>query len=104
MPKGGGSSGNSSARAFAAERFGKCTALIQRRSWQVSRQLSGTRLQRFIKMYSDDLIPNGDEDPDQVDPWVQAQLSTAQIRWLNNQGSAMKQGDLLKSALAEWVV
>jgi hypothetical protein len=55
-------------------------------------------------MYSDDLKSNGGEDPDQVDPWIQAQLSTYQIRWLNNQGSAVKQGDLLKSALAEWVV
>jgi hypothetical protein len=65
---------------------------------------SAGTLQHFIKMYSDDLTSNGGEDPDQVDPWIQAQLSTDQIRWLNNQGSAVRQGDLLKSALAEWVV
>jgi hypothetical protein len=78
--------------------------LIQRRAGNYRAGFGGTRLQRFIKMHSDDLTSNGGEDPDQVDPWIQAQLSTEQIRWLNNQGSAVKQGDLLKSALAEWVV
>ena len=46
---------------------------------------------------------NSDE-PKRVDPWVQAQLSTDQVRWLNNQDSAVNQVELLKSALAEWVV
>jgi hypothetical protein len=89
---------------FGVERFGKWAALNQKGSWQLSCRFAGTRLQCFTKMYSDDLTSNGGEDPDQVDPWIQAQLSSDQIRWLNNQGSAVKQGDLLKSALAEWVV
>jgi hypothetical protein len=55
-------------------------------------------------MQPDGLSPNGGEDPDQVGPWVQAHLSTDQIRWLNNQGSTVRQGDLLRNALAEWVV
>jgi hypothetical protein len=55
-------------------------------------------------MHSDGLTSNEGEEPESVDPWIQAQLSTDQIRWLNNQGSAVNQGDLLKSALAEWVV
>jgi hypothetical protein len=57
-----------------------------------------------IYMQPDGLSPNGGEDPDQVGPWVQAHLSTDQIRWLNNQGSSVSQGDLLRNALAEWVV
>lgn len=55
-------------------------------------------------MYPDGLKSNGDEDPDQVDPWIQAQLSRDQIRWLNHQGGVLKQGDLVKNALAEWVI
>jgi hypothetical protein len=43
-------------------------------------------------------------EPNRVDPWVQAQLSTDQVRWLNNQESAVNQVELLKSALAEWVI
>jgi hypothetical protein len=46
----------------------------------------------------------GGEEPNRVDPWVQAQLSSDQVRWLNNQDSAVNQVELLKSALAEWVV
>src|SRR6202051_4680659 len=55
-------------------------------------------------MQPDGLTPNGGEDPDQVGPWVQAHLSADQIRWLNNQGKTVSQGDLLRNALAEWVV
>jgi hypothetical protein len=94
----------SSIEGFDAERFGKCAALIQRSAGNYRACCAGTRLQTFLIMYSDDLTSNGGEDPDQVDPWIQAQLSTDQIRWLNNQRSAVRQGDLLKSALAEWVV
>ena len=35
---------------------------------------------------------------------LQALLSSDQIRWLKNQESVINQVDLLKSALAEWVV
>lgn len=55
-------------------------------------------------MCPDGLKSNGGEDPDEVDPWIQAQLSTDQIRWLSNQGGAVNQRDLLKNALAEWVI
>jgi hypothetical protein len=75
-----------------------------KKSWQLECRVRRTRLSRFIKMYPDGQTSSGGEDPDQVDPWIQAQLSTDQIRWLNNQGSAVNRGDLLKSALAEWVV
>jgi hypothetical protein len=47
---------------------------------------------------------NDGGDPNRVDPWVQALLSSDQIRWLKNQESVINQVDLLKSALAEWVV
>jgi hypothetical protein len=86
------------------EKFGKCAVSIQRRAGNFRAGSAGTRLQRFINMYPDGLTSNGGEDPDQVDPWIQAQLSTDQIRWLNNQGGAVNRGELLKSALAEWVV
>jgi hypothetical protein len=56
------------------------------------------------KMHPDGLTSNSGEDPDQVGPWVQAHLSADQIRWLNNQGKTVSQGDLLRNALAEWVV
>ncbi|MBV8141179.1 MAG: hypothetical protein JO279_04260 [Verrucomicrobia bacterium] len=55
-------------------------------------------------MESDALESNGGEDPDPVDPWIRAQLSTEQISWLKWQGGAIDQADLLKNALAEWVV
>jgi hypothetical protein len=55
-------------------------------------------------MNSDGLEPNGSEDLDPVDPWIRAQLSTEQISWLKRQGGAIDQADLLKNALAEWVV
>jgi hypothetical protein len=47
---------------------------------------------------------NGGDEPHRVDPWIQAQLSTDQVRWLNNQATVVDQVQLLKSALAEWVV
>jgi hypothetical protein len=77
--------------------------LVHRREGEIGAGWVGTGLQPS-NMYSDGLTPDGDEDPDRVDPWIQSQLSTEQIRWLNIQGSAMNQGDLVKSALAEWVV
>jgi len=53
-------------------------------------------------MNSDGLTSNGNDDPNQVDPWIQAQLSTDQVRWLKGQG--INQAELLKNALAEWVI
>jgi hypothetical protein len=57
-------------------------------------------------MNPDGITSNGSDDPNpnQVDPWIQAQLSTDQVDWLKMQGRVMSQGDLLKNALAEWVV
>ena len=55
-------------------------------------------------MYPDGLTSNGSDDPNQVDPWIQAQLSNDQVRWLKIQGGAVNQPELLKNALAEWVV
>ncbi|HEY6841755.1 MAG TPA: hypothetical protein VI114_11080 [Chthoniobacterales bacterium] len=48
------------------------------------------------------LTSSGNDEPNQVDPWIHAQLSADQVRWLKGQG--IDQADLLKSALAEWVV
>jgi len=48
------------------------------------------------------LTSSGDDEPNQVDPWIHAQLSADQVRWL--QGHGINQADLLKSALAEWVI
>jgi hypothetical protein len=47
---------------------------------------------------------NGSDDPNQVDPWIQAQLSDEQVRWLRSQAGSVNQAELLKSALAEWVI
>jgi hypothetical protein len=57
-------------------------------------------------MNPDGITSNGSDDPNpnQVDPWIQSQLSTDQVDWLQMQGRVMSQGDLLKNALAEWVV
>ena len=55
-------------------------------------------------MSSDGQKSNGSDDPNPVDPWVHAQLSTEQISWLKRQGGAVNQADLVKHALAEWVV
>jgi hypothetical protein len=62
------------------------------------------RLVSSPNMNPDGLMSNGSDDPNQVDPWIQAQLSTDQVHWLKIQGGATNQGELLKNALAEWVV
>jgi hypothetical protein len=46
----------------------------------------------------------GDNDPNKVDPWVQSQLSAYHVLWLEKQGDVMNKTELLKYALAEWVV
>jgi hypothetical protein len=55
-------------------------------------------------MNPDGRTSNGSDDPDQVDPWIEAQLSVDQVRWLKRQSDATNQAELLKNALAEWVV
>ncbi len=47
---------------------------------------------------------HGDNDPNQVDPWVQSQLSAYHVLWLDKQGGVLNKTELLKYALAEWVV
>jgi DNA-binding winged helix-turn-helix (wHTH) protein len=42
--------------------------------------------------------------PDQVDPWVRSQLSAYHVLWLEKQGDVVNKAELLKYALAEWVV
>jgi len=46
----------------------------------------------------------GNNDPNQFDPWVQSQLSAYHVLWLEKQGDVMNKTELLKYALAEWVV
>jgi hypothetical protein len=55
-------------------------------------------------MTPDGVAPNDSNDPDQVDPWVQAQLSTYQLRWLKTQCCFASPAKLLKNALVEWVI
>ena len=45
-----------------------------------------------------------DNDPNKVDPWVQSHLSAYHVLWLEKQGDLMNKTELLKYALAEWVV
>jgi hypothetical protein len=47
---------------------------------------------------------NSDNDSNQVDPWVQSQLSAYHVLWLEKQGTVVNKTELLKYALAEWVV
>jgi hypothetical protein len=63
---------------------------------------AATAFQR--NMNPDGRKSNSNDDPDRVDPWIQAQLSTDQVRWLKNQEGVTNQAELLKNALAEWVV
>ncbi len=56
------------------------------------------------KMNPDGMTSSGNNDSDQVAPWIHAQLSIDQVRWLQRQAGVMNQPDLLKSALAEWVI
>ena len=98
---------------FGAERFGKFAALNQKRSGNY-RAGFGTPLQRFIKMYSDDLTSNGGEDPDQVDPWIQVAslqhvtVTEAQLKVTANlqyqiENTGLKQFRLLLPADAQGV-
>jgi hypothetical protein len=55
-------------------------------------------------MNPDGITSNGSDDPNRVDPWIQSQLSTDQVHWLEKQEGVTNQSELLKGALAEWVV
>ena len=55
-------------------------------------------------MTKDHQESHGENEPNQVDPWVQSQLSACHIIWLEKQGELMNKTELLKYALAEWVV
>jgi hypothetical protein len=48
--------------------------------------------------------PHDNEETNQVDPWVQSQLPASQLRWLERQRDFVDPTEILKFALAEWVV
>jgi hypothetical protein len=48
-------------------------------------------------------MPQDGKGPNQVDPWVQSQLSTYHLRWLEKQKEVVDPTEILKFALAEWV-
>ncbi|MBV8417483.1 MAG: hypothetical protein JO251_19960 [Verrucomicrobia bacterium] len=55
-------------------------------------------------MIKDGTWSPSDNDSNQVDPWVRSQLSAYHVHWLEKQGDVMNKAELLKYALAEWVV
>jgi hypothetical protein len=48
--------------------------------------------------------PHDDEETNEVDPWVQSQLSADHLCWLEKQRDFVDPTEILKFALAEWVV
>jgi hypothetical protein len=94
--------------------IGALSANVERYFWKMRRFDSSKGKLRFVpavpgtvsspKMNLDGMTSSGSDDSDQVDPWIHAQLSTDQVRWLQRQAGVMNQPDLLKSALAEWVI
>jgi hypothetical protein len=48
--------------------------------------------------------PHDGEGPNHVDPWVQSQLSAHHLQWLEKQKEVVNPTELLKFALAEWVI
>ena len=44
-----------------------------------------------------------DDETNQVDPWVQSQLSAYHLAWLTRQRDFVDSTEILKFALAEWV-
>jgi hypothetical protein len=44
------------------------------------------------------------ERTNHVDPWVQSQLSTHHLQWLEKQKEVVDPTEILKFALAEWVI
>jgi hypothetical protein len=55
-------------------------------------------------MSDQDAALRNDEGSNDVDPWVQSQLSAHHLHWLEKQREVIDPTKLLKSALAEWVV
>jgi hypothetical protein len=45
-----------------------------------------------------------EERTNEVDPWLQSQLSAHHLYWLEMQKSAVDLAEILKFALAEWVI
>ena len=55
-------------------------------------------------MTDKDAETHDDEGSNDVDPWVQSQLSAHHLHWLKKQRGTIDPTKLLKFALAEWVV
>ena len=55
-------------------------------------------------MTDKDVESHDDERSKDVDPWVQSQLSSHHLHWLEKQSDIIDPTKLLKFALAEWVV
>ncbi len=54
-------------------------------------------------MNDNDAPSHKDEKANEVDPWVQSQLLSYHIVWLEKQRPAVDPTEILKYALAEWV-
>jgi hypothetical protein len=54
-------------------------------------------------MNDNDAPSHKNDKTNDVDPWVQSQLSAYHIVWLEKQRSAADPTEILKFALAEWV-
>jgi hypothetical protein len=48
--------------------------------------------------------PQDGEGPNHVDPWVQSHLSAHHLQWLEKQKEVVNPTEILKFALAEWVI
>ena len=48
--------------------------------------------------------PQDGERPNHVDPWVQSRLSVHHLQWLEKQKEVVDPTEILKFALAEWVI
>jgi hypothetical protein len=55
-------------------------------------------------MSDNDAESYDDEETHGVDPWVQTQLSAHHLQWLEKQRDIVKPAEILRFALAEWVV
>jgi hypothetical protein len=55
-------------------------------------------------MRDNDAESHSNEGTNDVDPWVQSQLSAHHLRWLEKQKDVVDPSEILKFALAEWVV
>ena len=55
-------------------------------------------------MRDNDAESHSNEGTNDVDSWVQSQLSAHHLRWLEKQKDVVDPSEILKFALAEWVV